>query len=98
MANVPNAVPPVDPHQMLDDALDDTFPASDPPSQTDPTHGVKSHPLTPDEEAIRLRAYEIWEESGATHGAHDNHWAQARAELEAKAASKVFSDKPPTTN
>jgi len=28
----------------LDDALDGTFPASDPPSQTDPTHGIKHRP------------------------------------------------------
>ena len=98
MAKVLDAVLPADPQEKLDDALDDTFPASDPPSQTDPTHGVKSHRLKPDEEAIRLRAYEIWEESGAMHGAHDDHWTKAQAELEAEAASKVFSDKSPASS
>ena len=30
--------------EALDDALDDTFPASDPPSQTDPTKGTGRPP------------------------------------------------------
>ena len=34
------ADPDMDEDEKLDDALDDTFPASDPPSQTDPTHGT----------------------------------------------------------
>jgi hypothetical protein len=66
----------------LDDALDDTFPASDPPSQTDPTHGVKSAATTPDEDAIRLRAYDIWEKARSQAGSHEEHWSQAKRELE----------------
>ena len=30
--------------EQLDDALDDSFPASDPPSQTDPSHGTVGEP------------------------------------------------------
>jgi hypothetical protein len=30
--------------EKLDDELEDTFPASDAPSQTDPTHGTKIPP------------------------------------------------------
>ncbi len=75
------------PHQAgqddLDDALDDTFPASDPPSQTDPSHGVRSGPVPSSEDAVRRRAYEIWQAAGSPDGSHEEHWAQARRELEA---------------
>ena len=69
----------------LDDALDDTFPASDPPSQTDPTHGVVSRKAPSTEDAVRQRAYEIWERAGSPHGADEEHWSQALHELEAEA-------------
>jgi hypothetical protein len=76
----------------LDDALDDTFPASDPPSMTDPTHGVGSSSTTLDEAAIRDRAYEIWQRAGSPDGSHDEHWNQARSELEAEAAGQAPLD------
>ena len=69
----------------LDVALDDTFPASDPPSQTDPTHGVRVGAPPPTEDAVRERAYQIWQEVGSPEGDHDEHWSRARAELEAEA-------------
>ena len=70
----------------LDDALDDSFPASDPPSMTDPSHGTgRAKPLL-DEDAVRERAYQIWQAAGSPHGGHDAHWAQARDELEAAAS------------
>ena len=65
----------------LDDALDDTFPASDPPSMTDPAHGVGSAAAAVSEDAIRQRAYELWDEAGRPDGRQDDHWAQARREL-----------------
>ncbi|WMT86366.1 DUF2934 domain-containing protein [Pelagibacterium sp. 26DY04] len=34
-----------------------------------------------DTEAIRRRAYEIWEREGCPHGKHQAHWLQAQAEL-----------------
>jgi len=32
-------------------------------------------------ESIKLRAYEIWEESGRPHGCDKEHWEQAEKEL-----------------
>ena len=76
----------------LDDALKDTFPASDPPSQTDPTHGVVSRNAPPTEEAVRKRAYEVWERAGSPHGSDDEHWLQALQELEEKPGCLVRID------
>jgi hypothetical protein len=81
----------------LDDALDDTFPASDPPSMTDPTHGLRSSCVVLDDEAIRHRAYEIWQKAGCPDGSHDEHWAQARSELEGEAAGAGSSAPTPHT-
>ena len=36
---------------------------------------------------IKQRAYELWEADGQPHGKHDEHWAQARAEYEAREKS-----------
>lgn len=35
-----------------------------------------------DEDAIRRRAYRIWEAEGRPPGRYDEHWARARAEIE----------------
>ena len=35
-----------------------------------------------DEDAIHRRAYEIWDESGRPEGMHQQHWEQARKEIE----------------
>ena len=32
-------------------------------------------------EAVRLRAYRIWESSGRPHGDHESHWHRALKEL-----------------
>lgn len=37
-----------------------------------------------DEEKIRQRAYELWQQSGQPEGAEEEHWRQAREELEAQ--------------
>lgn len=37
----------------------------------------------PPPDAIALRAYEIWRESGCPDGKHDEHWLQAERELRA---------------
>ena len=34
-----------------------------------------------DQEAARLRAYEIWERQGRPDGEHESHWHQALKEL-----------------
>lgn len=36
------------------------------------------------EERIRRRAHEIWEREGQPEGKHDEHWAQATAEVAAE--------------
>ncbi|MDX8460584.1 DUF2934 domain-containing protein [Mesorhizobium humile] len=33
-------------------------------------------------ERIKRRAYEIWQRSGEAHGQHEEHWHQAREEIE----------------
>jgi hypothetical protein len=38
----------------------------------------------PLEERIRLRAYQIYRESGEHHGAELDHWLQAEAEIRAE--------------
>lgn len=35
-----------------------------------------------EEDAIRRRAYEIWEEQGRPIGRHDEHWMRARDEVQ----------------
>jgi len=35
-------------------------------------------------ERIERRAHEIWEREGKPHGKHDEHWAQAEAEIRAE--------------
>ena len=37
-----------------------------------------------DEQHIRQRAYEIWEQEGRPDGREDEHWAQALREIEAE--------------
>lgn len=40
-----------------------------------------------DEEKIRQRAYELWEQEGQPEGAEQDHWRLAREELEAEQLS-----------
>ncbi|MGB8602913.1 MAG: DUF2934 domain-containing protein [Rhizomicrobium sp.] len=40
--------------------------------------------IEPTEEAIRLRSYQIWEREGRPEGCAQEHWAYAKAELEAE--------------
>lgn len=53
--------------------------------------------IHPNEEAIRDRAYVIWEREGRPHGRDQDHWLQAAWELageEAKAAALTKKTKP----
>jgi hypothetical protein len=43
------------------------------------------------EEAIRKRAYELWEQEGCPHGRSDEFWHAARAEL--KAGNPTFEER-----
>jgi Protein of unknown function (DUF2934) len=36
------------------------------------------------EDRIRLRAYEIWQREGERHGAHEEYWQRAEAEIDAE--------------
>jgi hypothetical protein len=47
-----------------------------PPNSLD--NGVMDHPS---HEQTALRAYEIWQARGATHGGHEADWYQAEQEL-----------------
>ena len=40
------------------------------------------HRPEPDEDRIRLRAYEIWEEEGRPDGRAEEHWRMAKWQLE----------------
>lgn len=59
---------------------------------------VLSAPVT--EDAIRARAYQIWEEEGRPEGRHELHWQRAmewfasHAPAPAKPGSRAKSSKP----
>lgn len=40
---------------------------------------------------ISRRAHEIWEREGQPYGRHDDHWAQAQAEIEAEDAARPIT-------
>jgi hypothetical protein len=42
------------------------------------------------EQAIRQRSYEIWQREGCPDGKADDHWLQAKAELEAEHRAASF--------
>ena len=52
----------------------------------------------PDEDRIQRRAHEIWEREGRPEGRHEEHWAQARREIEAEeeGGSSAAPDASPT--
>jgi len=45
------------------------------------------------EEQVRKRAYELWEQAGRPEGRNDEFWNQA--EMETEISSKNYSDKSP---
>ncbi|MER9756674.1 DUF2934 domain-containing protein [Mesorhizobium sp. M0166] len=44
--------------------------------------------MTDRQERIRQRAHAIWEQAGRPDGAHQQHWDQATAEIDAEIATK----------
>lgn len=65
----------------IDNAVEDTFPASDPPAIGGATR-VETAPAENDhEQRIRQRAYELWEKAGAPDDHTDEYWHQAEAEI-----------------
>jgi hypothetical protein len=45
---------------------------------------IPPQPLTPDEEAIRARAYQLWEAAGRPDGEGVEFWLEAERELAAQ--------------
>lgn len=53
----------------------------------------KSQPTSAEiEERIQKRAYELWEQSGRTHGHDLEHWLQARLEITGLGLEKDFPE------
>jgi hypothetical protein len=72
----------------LSGELKETFPASDPPSISEPGGGVTGPEVAgPDEkhlEKVRKRAYQKWLDEGEGHGRHEDHWRDAQREIAAE--------------
>ncbi|TIU54758.1 MAG: DUF2934 domain-containing protein [Mesorhizobium sp.] len=49
-------------------------------------------------ERIRQRAHEIWEQAGRPEGAHEEHWNQATAEIDAAGKPKKAPKKAAVAN
>ena len=49
----------------------------------------------PDEERIRRRAHAIWEREGRPEGRREEHWAQARREIEAEEGGSAIQGGAP---
>jgi hypothetical protein len=48
------------------------------------------------EDAIRRRAYEIWEDEGCPEGLHQEHWGRAERELNRSRADENIGEAPNT--
>lgn len=48
----------------------------------------------PTEEAIRTRAYELWERAGRPDGGHEEHWLEAERQLRAEEAQQPGRSRP----
>jgi hypothetical protein len=72
--------------QDLTKELEDTFPASDPPSISQPGGGITGAEVAlPDEQRLKMireRAYAIWLDEGQPHGRDPDHWREAELEID----------------
>ncbi|MER8368923.1 DUF2934 domain-containing protein [Mesorhizobium sp. M0306] len=50
--------------------------------------------MTDRQERIRQRAHAIWEQAGRPDGAHQQHWDQATAEIDAEIATTETASRP----
>jgi hypothetical protein len=67
--------------RTIDDAVEASFPASDPPAPGGVSR-IDEPPSDSDREArIRRRAYELWEEAGCPDDHTDEYWYRAEAEI-----------------
>lgn len=66
----------------IDNAVEATFPASDPPAIGEATRiEESSSERHAHEDRVRQRAYQLWEQAGAPEGRPDDYWHQAEAEI-----------------
>lgn len=66
----------------IDNAVEATFPASDPPAIGGATRIDEGASERHDrEDRVRQRAYQLWELAGAPEGRPDDYWHQAEAEI-----------------
>jgi hypothetical protein len=56
--------------------------------------GQRRREAMQDEERVRQRAHEIWEEAGRPDGQHEAHWEQAAREIEAEGDDPSAVDAP----
>ena len=88
-AKKPQPATPQSDDERLSRELEDTFPASDPPSLTEPATGVTGDPAADERlRKVRERAHQIWMQEGHPHGRHDDHWRKAESELRAFLAER----------
>ncbi len=53
-------------------------------TERSPGPPAPSAPRAPSSDAVAIRAYELWRESGGAHGNDQAHWYQAERELRAR--------------
>jgi len=76
---------PMTPDERVDEASLESMDGSDPPSYSTSRSGTPRRAEdAADEEAIRRRAYELWEADGRPHGRGDEYWHRAEEELRGK--------------
>lgn len=76
---------PMTPDEKVDEASLESMDGSDPPAHSATPSGGPKRPEdlagAPDEEAIRRRAYALWEADGRPEGRDDDYWHRAEREL-----------------
>lgn len=78
---------------QLDEAVADTFPASDPIAVQTPEPAPTGTAVAAAEppslmERVRERAHRLWEEEGRPEGREAEHWHRAEAEIAAEGGTK----------
>ncbi|PVX81387.1 DUF2934 domain-containing protein [Paraburkholderia unamae] len=73
-----------EPEAKIDKAVEETFPASDPPAIGGTTRLEETHSESDREARIRRRAYELWEKAGCPNDHTDEYWHRAEAEISAE--------------
>jgi Protein of unknown function (DUF2934) len=76
---------PMTQDEKVDEASLESMDGSDPPAHSAPSSAGPKRPEdmagVPDEDAIRRRAYELWEADGRPDGRDEEYWHRAEREL-----------------